>query len=61
MGARSKGPTMIDTDGSRAKMTIMAANHPLLFDSAYARRAEKARNQFGSALQLIYRGPRTHY
>ena len=35
--------------GGNAKRMIKVANHILLVDSAYARRAEKARDQFISA------------
>ena len=33
---------MARTEGGKAKMMIRDANHLFLFDSAYARRAEKA-------------------
>ena len=36
---------MFMTVGGRAKTTIKAANHIFLFDSAYARAAEKTRSQ----------------
>ncbi len=35
--------------GGNVKRMIIVTNHVLLFDSAYARRAEKARDQFGLA------------
>ena len=45
LGSRGKKLTMLITIGGRAKRTIMAVSRMFLFDSAYARRAEKAEKQ----------------
>ena len=49
--------TMSITDGGNADRTITAANHLFLFDSAYARRAEKTEKQFLSAIDRFCKSP----
>ena len=48
----SKALTIFIAMVGSAKRMIVVANHILLFDSAYARRAEKAEDQSGSAYRF---------
>ena len=41
------------TTAGNAKRTIMIANHALLFDSAYARRAENARDSLAQYTKAV--------
>ena len=47
-------PTIIITAGGSARRIIKAANHRLLFDSTYARKAEKATCQCASAQYVCF-------
>ena len=52
--AESETLTIAIAVGGRDKRMIMAANNMPLFDRAYARRAEKAGDRFGSAGRIFY-------